>query len=61
MKMYRIEMENPIFYHSLYRFVSLYNGVRGPWHGVESKAIADGQTHQKIIEDLKSHGIELND
>jgi len=47
MKIYTTEYKNT-FYGLEYRFVSLYNGMRGTW-GTKELAEAQGEFHQEII------------
>jgi hypothetical protein len=49
MKIYIIE-EAPDTYYKYYRFKSLYNDCIGSWINSKEKAIAQGDLHQKIIE-----------
>ena len=45
-KMYKIEKHED--YHTRYRFLSLYNGMRGSWTTWEN-AVEEGEAHQKIV------------
>ena len=50
-KIYKIEKHED--YHTRYRFLSLYNGMRGSWTSWED-AVEEGELHQKIV--LALHG-----
>lgn len=50
-KFYTIESKST-YYGFEYRFVSLYNGSRGPWSCDESNAIEQGNVHEKIIKSI---------
>lgn len=49
MKMYNLETFDDVCCScTLYRFYSLYNGIRGAWTTKE-KAIEEGECHQKVV------------
>ena len=53
MKIYGVEYEpQGLLGIDKYRFVSLYNGAKGPWRVYRDSAESDGKTHQKLIESL---------
>jgi hypothetical protein len=51
MKLYYIEnnFERGCDNKPHYRFVSKYNGTKGPWRAIAIKAQADGQEHEEIV------------